>query len=525
MPWRGPEFEGDFPSLGWGVLEFIEDTLRVPDGPLVGKPLRLTDEQATLLIRFYALDPHTGRRVYRRAAVRRPKGWGKSPFLAAVSWAEFVGPVIFDGWDASGEPVGIQHGSPLVQVAAVSEDQTFNTYGALYGMASDSPAVDELRIDIGLTRIVQRDKPGRCRLMPVTASAGTREGEPTTFAVLDETHLWLPSLGGLRLAGTLRRNVAKGNGTSFESTNAHRVGEDSVAEATLLAADKGEKGLLYDAVEASLIQGSVKEASDEELMEALGDAYGDSIWVPLERLVDEIRDSATTEADARRYYLNELVADELAAFDLDAWKKLAHPEIVVADGEQITLGFDGSVRRDSTALFATSVAGGHQWEVGVWEHDGTPGWRVPHDEVTAAVAEAFDRWDVWRLYADPPYFEGPIAEWAGRHGKERVIEWWTNRTRAMASALRGWDEAIRAGTLTHDGETILTQHVGNARRHEERSRDSDGRALWTIRKDGRDSPRKIDAAMAACLSWEARSDAIAAGANKQRRKTRVYGFS
>jgi hypothetical protein len=35
--------------------------------------------------------------------------------------------------------------------------------------------------------------------------------------------------------------------------------------------------------------------------------------------------------------------------------------------------------------------------------------------------------------------------------------------------------------------------------------------VWLIRKDRADSPRKIDLAMAAVLSWEARSDAVAAG--------------
>jgi hypothetical protein len=36
--------------------------------------------------------------------------------------------------------------------------------------------------------------------------------------------------------------------------------------------------------------------------------------------------------------------------------------------------------------------------------------------------------------------------------------------------------------------------------------------MHTLAKDSIDSPRKIDAAMAAILSWEARSDCIAAGA-------------
>jgi len=42
-------------------------------------------------------------------------------------------------------------------------------------------------------------------------------------------------------------------------------------------------------------------------------------------------------------------------------------------------------------------------------------------------------------------------------------------------------------------------------------RDEDGRPLWTIYKERPDSPLKIDAAMAAILSWEARGDALTAG--------------
>ncbi|NIP95097.1 MAG: hypothetical protein GWO24_17270 [Akkermansiaceae bacterium] len=42
-------------------------------------------------------------------------------------------------------------------------------------------------------------------------------------------------------------------------------------------------------------------------------------------------------------------------------------------------------------------------------------------------------------------------------------------------------------------------------------RDDRGVPLWTIYKEAPDSPHKIDAAMAAILSWEARGDAIASG--------------
>jgi hypothetical protein len=43
--------------------------------------------------------------------------------------------------------------------------------------------------------------------------------------------------------------------------------------------------------------------------------------------------------------------------------------------------------------------------------------------------------------------------------------------------------------------------------------------MWTISKDRVDSPRKIDAAMAAVLSWEARGDAISSGATTKQDKS------
>ena len=43
-------------------------------------------------------------------------------------------------------------------------------------------------------------------------------------------------------------------------------------------------------------------------------------------------------------------------------------------------------------------------------------------------------------------------------------------------------------------------------------RDEQGKPLWLIQKERPDSPHKIDLAMAGVLSWEARTDAIAANA-------------
>ena len=187
MPWKGPEHEGDFPSLGWALLDLYADYLRVPSGPMLGAPLELTADQATFTVRFYAIDPDTGRFLYRRGARRRAKGTGKSPHLAAFAIGELIGDTVFDGWDADGDPVGRPREAAWVQIAACSEDQTDNTYLALYEMLADSAALDEFSIDLGKTRVELRDRFGRVE--PVTSAAGSREGQPITAAVLDETHL------------------------------------------------------------------------------------------------------------------------------------------------------------------------------------------------------------------------------------------------------------------------------------------------------------------------------------------------
>jgi DNA-binding CsgD family transcriptional regulator len=118
---------------------------------------------------------------------------------------------------------------------------------------------------------------------------------------------------------------------------------------------------------------------------------------------------------------------------------------------------------------------------------------------------------VCRMYCDPPKWESWVAKWAGRYGEKRVVEWWTNRRKPMAYALSSFIGAIAAGKLSHDGDAQLDEHVANARQLVPPT-------WWTRRrgpsgfwKERPDSPKKIDAAMAAVLSWEARNDAIAAG--------------
>jgi hypothetical protein len=70
----------------------------------------------------------------------------------------------------------------------------------------------------------------------------------------------------------------------------------------------------------------------------------------------------------------------------------------------------------------------------------------------------------------------------------------------------------------------MARHMKNAVRSKVNVYDDDHRQMHTVSKDRPDSPRKIDAAPAAVISWEARQDAIAAGV-KPRRSYRAGGFN
>jgi hypothetical protein len=507
MPWRGPEYPGEFPSLGWLLLDWWADYLPSPRD--TSESLIFTDEQARGLIEWYALDPVTGRYVYRRGASRRSKGWGKSPREAAKGIASLAGPIRFDGWDANGEPVGRPLGirggdpNPWVQIAAVSEDQTDNTYSVLYELlcANDGKAADELGIDVGLTRCYLRHRPGR--LEPVTAAAGSREGQPVTDAILDETHLWTPRNGGVRLARTIRRNVAKMAGRSYETTNSFVPGEESVAEGTHKAFEQGAPGVYYDAVEAPRVK---EEDPDEELKAALKVAYGDAWWVDLDRLVADIRDPETPWEDSCRFYFNWNVDDRRKAVEKKRWDDLGASGAPPA-GARIGLGFDGSISDDCTALIGCTEVDGkpHTFQLEIWSRpERAPrGWRIPRSDVQARVREVFAYYNVGLMLCDPAKWQTEIEGWADEFGEDRVVFFDTNQPTRMSRACDRFSTALAEGAYSHDGSEELTAHVlaMHKRKVRVRDEDDDGRTKFVFVK-GPDRA-KIDGGIGAVLALEA----------------------
>lgn len=537
MGWK-PSEPGERPTLGWLVLDWIEDHLIVPDGPSAGDPLTFTREQAEFVLRLYEVDPTfegppiRGRslvngRLTRRAVLSRPKGWGKSPLVAALCLAEALAPVVLDGWDADGQPVGREWHTlgfkPKVQIVAVSEDQTANTWDPLLEMARNGPVIDAYDIEPLETFV----NVPRGRIEPVTSSGTSREGFRPVFSALDQTESWTHSNGGVKLAATIRRNLGKVNGCSVETPNAFIPGMGSVAEASFAAVkaqDEGRtkiaSGMLFDHREAP----PDTDPNDEEsLRRGLAVAYGDSAdvnggWVPLDRIVAEYWDPDSDPQMSRLYFLNQITHATDSWISQPEWAARFDASKVIADGDTVVLGFDGSRRRshattDATALIGCRVEDGHIFQVKVWEEPPNPpaDWQVPLAEVDAAVRTAFDRWNVVGFYADPKLWESTIASWEATYGpklkvkmsRDHPIEWWFTPTKIVA-ATEQFHSAVVDGQLTHDGASELTSHVLNARRRPSRQG-------IQIAKEHPESPRKIDAAIAAILAWQARLDAVAKG--------------
>lgn len=529
LPWPGdktkdygdPERLALLPdSLGPGVIAWCE---RYLVHPKTGEPWRFTPGQKRFLHLWYAVNDE-GYFLYRSGVKRGAKGTGKDYLAAAMVCAEFCGPVHLAGWH-NGTPIGEPQRMALVQIGANSLKQTNEVLGLANAMFSKE-LVKKLKIDTGITRTL---KPGGSRIVGLTSSEKSAEGDPATFIALNETHHFTEASGGHKLAAVARRNVGKSpawiQGRLCEFTNAHQMGVDSTAEQSFIAWQAQVMGrtrlqdILYDSIEAPP---GLDLYSLEDIGRGLQAAYMDAPWADFNRLTGEIQDTRTTPADTIRFYLNGLAAEEDAWCDPGAFDDCAHPEIVVEKGEKIALFLDCSKNEDCTVLVGCRLSDGHVMALGCWQrpHGKKPeDWAVPREDVDAHVQDAMKTYKVCWFGVDPSpakdeetghlYWMPLIDSWHQQYARKLPV--WATRGKGGHSvlfdmrqsqpggrdrmrifteqAMQTVEEIEEEHSLTHDGNPILRQHVFNAKRRPNQ---------WGIGlgKLNRDSEKKVDYAVA-----------------------------
>lgn len=537
-----------WPTLGEQVADWIEENLCYGPGDLLGVPIELDEEQRGWIMRMYEVqpafherrngsvvvrdpNPKAGKRRFDRCALSLAKGSRKTEMAALIAIAELhpEAPVRCSGFTRTGELLqGCGVTDPYIPMIAYTEEQTEElAYGAARRILEESSVGADF--DIGLARIMRKSGDGK--MEAVAGSPNARDGARTTFEHADETHRFV--LGKLKQAWTVMlANLAKrpiADPWALETTTAPEPGAGSVAETTMLhakqlAAEQAPSRLYFFHREAS---DNHDLTSDAGLEAALIEARGAFVasWSDIPRIAARFKEPDADLAYLERVWTNRSVQASARAFDVQRWREL-EAEFAVPPGSHITIGFDGSRYDDATALVGTRIDTGFQWPIGIWERPyHLQDWEVPIDEVDGAVRDAFERWNVVRMYCDPAKWESYVAAWAGMYGDKVVCEWWTNRRKPMAYALRAYDMAIRAGELSHSGDERLTQHIGNSCRHNTTLVDENDQPLWVLRKERPDSPQKIDGAMAGVLSWEACRDAITAGALRHIREPGDLGIT
>ena len=427
-----------------------------------------------------------------------------------------------------GQALGKRLAAPWIQLAAVAIHQTVNTMDSIRGCLVGSPLADEL--DIGKTIIQFKDgRPGK--IEPVTSNSSTLEGGRPTFAVLDESHHMTESNQGWKLAEVIDRNIRKNPGgfaRYLETTNAYNPNQDSVAQKSHEAVLAGGRKILYDCVEAEDVPDdwNIKdEANEPRLRELIREAYGDATWVDEDSIVEAIYDPRTSYAIAYRFYLNKIQESADAWIGRPMWDELKKEDDPIQPGDQIAIGFDGSLRSDSTAIVGCRLRDGKLWIIHLQEKDEKDeDWQVNAFLVDKAMRNAFSTYKVEYIFCDPSYWQNTIGQWyidfkeMDRDGRDIVIEFNPQSPKKMCEALERFHTSVLLGeNICHDGDRRMAEHVSNAVTYEVPQG-------ILIRKESKNSKKKIDIAMAATLAFEARWQAIEDGRMKVKRRARMRTY-
>jgi hypothetical protein len=547
-----------WPTLGPAIADLIEERAIFGPGSFGGQPAVLDDEKRGILYQLYEVHPQgdrlAGRRRFKRGVLELRKGLAKTEFGAWITYAELHpdAPVRFDHWDSDGNPIGKPVRFPYIPMMAVTEGQVSElAYGVLKYIVEEGPDAD--LFDSGEDRIIRLGDHGQVdgRAVPVANAPGARDGALTSFEYFDEPHrLYLPTHKSAH--NTMTANLEKRpleDPWGLYTSTAGKPGQGSIQEDLHKEAELIDEGKIKDPAMMFFCRWAGDEHDDISTIElrvaAIADATGPSGEYGPGQFEGIAKQWDAVGADLsylERVWMNRWRMSASQAFDIVQWNRpaagyepegyervegqkagLSRPGEVIPPGAFVAGGFDGARFRDATALVITDIRTGLQELWGLWERpEDLEEWEVPEDEVTELVQELMTRFDVWKIYCDPPHWTETVGAWSVKW-PDQIEEFWTAQSKRMAYTIREYLEAWDSGTLGHNplhpNDADLTRHLGNADRKELRIRDDEDKPLWVMQKNRMDF--KFDAAMAATLSGKACLDARRLGATPRRPRKAV----
>lgn len=461
------------------AAEFIEGLCRVTKDSVAGRagsPIILRPWQRQVLGHLLARRPD-GRYRHRQALVGVARKNGKSALGAGLAlYGLVMGP---DGGE--------------VYSCAGEKEQARIVFGTARRMVEMEPELADIcklyrdAIEIPATGSVYR---------ALSAEAFSKEGLNPTKVLFDEVHvqpnreLWdvmalamgarvEPLMVGITTAG-VKIDSTGGDSLCYSMYQYGRqVASGEVDDPTFFMA-------WWEPRDPSA------DHRDPETWREANPGYGD--LVSAEDFASSVL--RTPESEFRTKRSNQWVSTATTWLPTGAWAGRAEDR-TIPDLAEVVLGFDGSFSNDSTALVAVQVGERPHIDVAAcWERprDAGHGWRVPVEAVEDAIRAACRRWQVREIVCDP-------FRWARTYqileGEGLPVVEFPQSPQRMVPATQRFYEAVLNAGLTHSGDARLARHIDNC----VIKTDQRGPRLM---KDAKNSPRKIDLAVAAVMAfWRA----------------------
>lgn len=447
-------------SRGERNIRWIEGMCRIPDGKLVGKPVRLTDAQKGWIRQIY----DTPTRTFILSMARKNAKTATSAFLLLL---HLCGPEA-------------KHNSQLYS-AAQSRDQAAILYGYASKVVRMSPDLSEYVFPKESAKTLVCPELGTT-YRALSADASTAYGLSPVFSVHDE-------LGQVKGPRSELYEAIETASAAHESPLSIIISTQAPTDADLLSlliddALTGADPRIKVALHTATID--MDPFSDEAIR-----AANPHFDVFMNR--EEVRKQATDakrlpaqEASYRNLILNQRVEARSPFVTHTVWKENgAVPSDI--EGLGIYCGLDLSSTTDLTALVAVSEEGDVEptfWlpEEGLseksradrvpydlWKKQGfldtTPGRAIEYDYIAAYLRDLFDRCDV-RAIAFDRYnmkFLRPCLERVGftEEELERFVEFGQGFV-SMSPALRELETRLLGSKLKHGNHPVLEMCAKNA---------------------------------------------------------------
>jgi phage terminase large subunit-like protein len=465
---------------GLMAIEFVERLGIITKDSVAGRagsPLRLREWQKELIKHLYADDGKGGFRN-RVSLVGMPRKQGKSALASSLA--------VFDTYFGG-------NGGEVYSVAAEKEQARI--------VFADAKRMIEANPDLASMAKLYRDAieiPSTNSVYRVlSAESYSKEGLSATAVWLDELHAQKNRelFDVMSLSMGARGNKAHLVSITTAGVKSDTTGRDSIAYSLY---QYGQRIARQEVKDSSFFMAwwEAPQDSDHRLEETwrIASPGFDDICAK-EDYESAVR--RTPEAEFRTKRCNQWVSSNLTWLPAGAWDK-CEGEFEVQEDDEIILAFDGSFSGDASVIVGAIVPKDDEpiklFLVKAWEKDlalDGDDWRVDTLEVEETILDfCQSHRNVKEIVCDPFRWQRSmqVLDDAGLP----IVEFPQSPSR-MIKACSTFFDAVMEERIEHDGNPTLARHLDNAV------------VKMTpagphIKKDGRASPRKIDAAVASVMA-------------------------